>query len=652
MNVYIWNANLKNINMQDSKKIQAEWRSQARRILNAIILITIVSCANIVVDYLGSVNDTIDLFHSLDSGRFDQYFMPDEWDIAGYVLVILLIVGYGIYLSGLVRFADLQPDTDNQLAVRSVRSGIGWMLWGIVLGVIPVVGGFFKFLFSLISSCILIGAFGRLKRSRKFPTRARMGAGSLKASAILELIALIIGLVPFAGGVIAGILSFIAFCLLLSGWERMKNANVLEVEEVASSQQGPVVVNVNAGAITAVTSSEYASKAAAKSDDELTRIITNAADYNPELVRAAQAEKICREERKQKEVLRQRAGGMSDDELEKMIANRAEYSELLMDAVRAELDRRHLQKEEEEKRLKGARIREEEQFRYAPGYRSEPKQAVVESSSVQAVVQEPMGEKPEKASASQVVSGQTSVSESSPKKNYGAVIAGVVAAVLLAGGIVGYLLWYKPYAKDRDALRTYVVADNVFLRSSQMAGVEYNIIGKVPYGQEVITYYLGPEWAEVKVNDMTGYIASDYLLKTNDFILLNGVWGDEKSRECVASTKCRMAILDYYKRKALPSGKSGWQVFTRQKDLKPNAVFYPRLYDKNSKFTDFVFLMKNNVNGERQLVCYSFNDATEIPVYRFHEEAPADGYIQNMQMVGGRLRVAYSNGTTSNILLW
>lgn len=33
-----------------------------------------------------------------------------------------------------------------------------------------------------------------------------------------------------------------------------------------------------------------------------------------------------------------------------------------------------------------------------------------------------------------------------------------------------------PYAKDRDALRTYVLADNVFLRSSQMAGVEYNIL--------------------------------------------------------------------------------------------------------------------------------------------------------------------------------
>lgn len=638
--------------MQDSKNLQTEWRSQAGRILNAIILVTIASFANIVVDYLGSVNDTFDLFRSLDLGSFERYFMPDEWDIAGYVLVFLLIVGYGIYLSGLARFADLQPDSDNQLAVRSIRAGILWMLWGIILGVIPFIGGFCEILCSLISYCILIGAFGRLKHSRRFPTKARMGAGSLKTSAVLELIALIIGILPVMGDIIAGILSFIAFCLLLSGWRRIKNANVLEVDEVASPQQSPVVVNVNVDSVAAGASSEYVSKAAAKSDDELTRIITNATDYNPELVRAAQAEKICREERKQKEALRQRVASMSDDELEKMMANRAEYSESLMDAVRAELDRRRLQKEEEERKLREARAREEEQLRYAPGYRSEPKQAVVESSSVQAVVQEPVVEKPEKASVSQVVSVQTPPSELSPKKNHGAVIAGIVAAVLLAGGIAGYLLWYKPYAKDRDALRTYVVADNVFLRSSQMAGVEYNIIGKIPYGQEVLTYNLGPEWAEVKANGVTGYIASDYLLESNDFILLNGVWGDVDSRICVASTKCRMAILDYYKRKSLPSGSSGWQVFTRQKDVKPNAVFYPRLYDKNSKFTDFVFLVKNNVNGERKLVCYSFNNETEIPVYRFEEEAPADGYIQNMQMVGGRLRVAYSNGTTSNILLW
>lgn len=44
-----------------------------------------------------------------------------------------------------------------------------------------------------------------------------------------------------------------------------------------------------------------------------------------------------------------------------------------------------------------------------------------------------------------------------------------------------------PYAKDRDALRTYVVANNVFLRSSKVAGVEYNIL-QVPYGSELITY--------------------------------------------------------------------------------------------------------------------------------------------------------------------
>ena len=400
--------------MQDLKKIQAEWRSQAGRILNAIILITIVSCANIVVDYLGSVNDTIDLFHSLESRRFDQYFMPDEWDIAGYVLVILLIVGYGIYLSGLARFADLQPDTDNQLAVRSVRSGIIWMLWGIVLGVIPFAGGFFEFLFSLISFCILIGAFGRLKRSRKFPTRARMGASSLKIFAILELIALIIGIVPFAGGVIAGILSFIAFCLLLSGWGRVKNANVLEVEEMASLQQRTVVVNVNEGGEATGISSGYAVKAGAKSDDELTHIITNAADYNPELVRAAQAEKICREERKKKEVLRQRVAGMSDNELEKMLVNRTEYSEMLMEAVRKELDGRRTQKVEEERKLREARAREEERLRYAPGYRAEPK---LEVPSSQPVKKEQVMEKPEEAQVSQAGSARGPESASDNKKS-------------------------------------------------------------------------------------------------------------------------------------------------------------------------------------------------------------------------------------------
>lgn len=229
------------------------------------------------------------------------------------------------------------------------------------------------------------------------------------------------------------------------------------------------------------------------------------------------------------------------------------------------------------------------------------------------------------------------------KANMGLIVGVVLGVLMLAGGIMGYYLWYVPYAKDRDALRTYVVADNVFLRSSQMAGVEYNIIEKIPYGSELITYNRGAEWASVKVNGVEGYMASPYLLTQSDFYLLNGVWGDADSKVCISSSKCRLAILDYYKKKGLTSGSTGWQIYTKAKAQKPNTVFYPRLYNKSSKFTDFVFIVKNNLSGLRQVVGYSFEDETEAPVFRFWSEAPSEGYIKNATAPSDKIKILFDN---------
>lgn len=210
-----------------------------------------------------------------------------------------------------------------------------------------------------------------------------------------------------------------------------------------------------------------------------------------------------------------------------------------------------------------------------------------------------------------------------------AVIIGVV--LLLVGGAAGYFIWYIPYAKDRDALRTYVLATNVFLRSGQVAGVEYNVLDKIPYGSEIITYEKGLEWSVVKANGKEGFMASDYLLEKDEFDLLHGAWGDVDSKECIATTKCRRAILDFYQRNNLHSGYRGWQIYTKHKDAKPNSVFYPRLYDRGSKFTDFIFIVKNNMNENRMLACYSFEDETEKPIFRFSVDVPKTGYISNVQ---------------------
>lgn len=238
------------------------------------------------------------------------------------------------------------------------------------------------------------------------------------------------------------------------------------------------------------------------------------------------------------------------------------------------------------------------------------------------------------------------------KKSNSKIVGIVIALFILIGLVAGYFVWYAPYAKDRDAPRTYVVANSVFLRSSQVGGIEYNILGRVPYGSEVITYSQNGEWAEVKVNGQKGFMASAYLLHSSDFNLLNGAWGDSDAKECIESSKCRLAILTYYKSNRLKSGTNGWQIYTRMKDQKPNTVFYPRIYNKNSKFTDFVFILKNaNEGGKRIVACYSFEDETEKPIFRFSVWGPNEGYIQNILPTRSGVNIVFDNGIKAQVTL-
>lgn len=247
-------------------------------------------------------------------------------------------------------------------------------------------------------------------------------------------------------------------------------------------------------------------------------------------------------------------------------------------------------------------------------------------------------------------SAETVASATRPTKNSTFAIISVMVGVLLAvGGVLGYFLWYAPYVKDRDAVRTYVVATNVFLRSSRISGVEYNILAKIPYGTEVITYNKLGEWAEVKVNGQEGVIATPYLLDSNDFVLLNSVWGDVDTRECIESSKCRLAILDYLKNNHIKTGPSAWEIHTKPINQKPNTVFYPRLYNRNSKYTDFMFILSDNATDNRMLVCYSFEDTTEKPIFRFSVGAPRAGFIKNVVNRNEKVQVIFDTNQVLNI---
>ena len=202
---------------------------------------------------------------------------------------------------------------------------------------------------------------------------------------------------------------------------------------------------------------------------------------------------------------------------------------------------------------------------------------------------------------------------------------------LLVVGLLwtGYEFWFKDYMRDKDAPRTYVYATNLFLRSSKDAESEYNQIDKIPYGSELITYSNANGWAEVKYDGETGYVSSDYLLGANDFQLLNGVWGNEEAKEVVMTSKCRLAILDFLKKHGLKTGVDAWQLYTKQKEMRPNSVLYPSLDDGYDEFSEFAFILSDNRSQKRQFVLYSFKE-DEAPVFRYVEDAPDKGDIRSV----------------------
>jgi len=222
---------------------------------------------------------------------------------------------------------------------------------------------------------------------------------------------------------------------------------------------------------------------------------------------------------------------------------------------------------------------------------------------------------------------------------------GIVLCIVIFMGIKKF--WYDDYKQDADFPRFYVYANNLNLRSSKLA-VDSNQVGMVPYGTELVVYSNEGGWAYVKADGQKGYVSSDYLLGSEDFALLDGVWGNEESKEMVETSKCRLAVLDFLKTNGLPTGSDGWQIFTKLKDVKPNSVAFPRLNDGYDDFTEFAFILKNNATNQQKLALYAFT-TDEKPVFRHSEDAPENACIKSVSYTKRKdaYRVTYAQGGVS-----
>jgi hypothetical protein len=225
-------------------------------------------------------------------------------------------------------------------------------------------------------------------------------------------------------------------------------------------------------------------------------------------------------------------------------------------------------------------------------------------------------------------------------------IVGTILA-LSVGLCLIYFLWLKPFLKDQSATKMYSISNGLILRSSKQSGADFNKLQTLPYGTEVLVYENSGDWASVKANSQEGFVSSQFILDKKGFSELNGVFGDNDSKETIATVKCRKALLDYVTRKNIMGKidpeiqnelygaiqtKEVWQVFSKGKTVKPNTVIYPRVFNSNAKFTDFGFLIKNIATNQRKFVLYTFKE-DETPIFIYEADASEYGDIKSVQKI-------------------
>ena len=208
-------------------------------------------------------------------------------------------------------------------------------------------------------------------------------------------------------------------------------------------------------------------------------------------------------------------------------------------------------------------------------------------------------------------------------------IAAVAALVCLLGAAGCWLIFGLPVAHDPDAgvPRRYPLV-NVSLRTTPMAGGDFNKICVVPYGAELICYENDGMWSRVKYvpADPTqpireGYAASTYLLDSADFHRLHDIFANDEARQVIETSKCRKALLKYFKdngywgvkppstEQPLPDPYPEWQVYVTPGD-KPNEVYFKRISNPQSRYTDFAVVLRRRGSEARgtRLLYFTFDD--------------------------------------------
>lgn len=144
---------------------------------------------------------------------------------------IAALVGLVLYFIGLSKLKD-SLDANGAKGASRLKIAVILGIVAVVFGWIPLLGGIIAGILLIIGFIFEFLGYGDMKQSASLGAEGQEGAGKLRISMIILLVAAVINLFPLTG-MIVGLISLVALYLVFKGWTMVLLGLENEVEKAA-----------------------------------------------------------------------------------------------------------------------------------------------------------------------------------------------------------------------------------------------------------------------------------------------------------------------------------------------------------------------------------------------------------------------------------
>lgn len=143
---------------------------------------------------------------------------------------IAALVGLIMYWIGLGKIRT-SLDSVGEQGVSKLKIAVILGLVGVIIGWIPLIGGIIGGILAILAFVFEFMGYGLLKGSNAIGNEGQIGAGKLRTSMIILLVATVIGFIPGLG-IVEKILSIIAVWFVFQGWNLILSGMETRAERV------------------------------------------------------------------------------------------------------------------------------------------------------------------------------------------------------------------------------------------------------------------------------------------------------------------------------------------------------------------------------------------------------------------------------------